>query len=376
MKPCNSKQEDGFFFGNDEQTFAYRYRRGTVKRYATLKDVAELAGTSVGTVSYVLNDKKDRYISDETRKKVLDAAKELEYVKSLGASSLKGKSRKLIAILIPQYENQFFTRIVIASERVFVKHGYDMIICNTLDSPERENAILNRMIQQRVDGILITPTSKGAENTALARRVGMKMVVIDRALAGVKEFFWVATHNYGLGFTGASHLFSKGHRRIGYVGWKSGIGDLDARRQAVFDAAAKWGIPHETIHVEEGEFSPREGYELTKRILEKHPEITAIFYGFNVQALGGVNCLEEHGYSIPEDISVLIIGSPEWVSAGRNHFTHLDMHDFELGRKAANLLLSQITENDVPVQHIIQECSLVEGTSVKDISKTLGGEKE
>lgn len=339
-----------------------------MKRYATLKDVAELAGTSVGTVSYVLNDKKDRYISDETRKKVLDAARELEYVKSLGASSLKGKSRKLIGILIPQYENQFFTRIVMASERVFVKHGFDLIICNTLDSPEREKAILNRLTQQRVDGILITPTAKGAENTALARRVGMKMVVIDRALKGVDDFFWVATHNYGLGFSGASHLLSKGHRTIGYIGWKSGIADLDGRREAIFDAAEKFSIPTDTLYVEEGEFTVEEGYELTKRMLEKHPDVTALFYGFNIQALGGVNYLRDHGYAIPEDISVLIIGSPEWVSAGLNNFTHLDMHDFELGKKAANLLLAQITEDTVPTQHLIQECSLVEGTSVKDIS--------
>ncbi|NLK05352.1 MAG: LacI family transcriptional regulator, partial [Spirochaetales bacterium] len=86
-----------------------------MKRYATLKDVAKLAGTTAATVSYVLNEKEGRYISDETRRKVLEAAEQLEYVKSIGASSLKGKSRKLIAILIPQFENQFFTRIVVAS---------------------------------------------------------------------------------------------------------------------------------------------------------------------------------------------------------------------------------------------------------------------
>lgn len=339
-----------------------------MKRYATLKDVAKLAGTTAATVSYVLNEKEGRYISDETRRKVLEAAAQLEYVKSIGASSLKGKSRKLIAILIPQFENQFFTRIVVASEEVFVKHGYDLIICNTFDKPEREKAILNRMIQQRVDGIILTPTRMGTENTKLLRKVGMKMVVVDRPLPGVKDFFWVATNNYGCGFVGAHFLFAKGHKKIAYIGWDSGIEDLEARKRAFFDAADTYGISQDSLIVAEGGFSAEEGCRLTSEVLEKHPEVTAIFYGFNIQALGGVTCLSQRGVSIPEDLSVMIIGSPEWIMAGKNDFTHVDMNDLELGRKAANLLLSQIqTEGDVPFQHIIQDCSLIEGSSVRDI---------
>ena len=81
-------------------------------RFVTLKDVAERAGTTIGTVSYVLNDRKGRYISQELRAKVLAAAEELNYIKCNGASSLKGMDRRLIVILIPQYENQFFTSAI------------------------------------------------------------------------------------------------------------------------------------------------------------------------------------------------------------------------------------------------------------------------
>jgi LacI family transcriptional regulator len=336
-----------------------------LKNYATLKDVAKLAGTTAATVSYVLNEKKGRYISEETKKKVLEAAKELDYVKCNGASSLKGKERKLIGILIPQFENQFFTRIIISSEDVFVKHGYDLVICNTLDKPEREKAILNRLVQQRVDGIILTPTKMGAENTELIRRVGMKMVVVDRPLAGLKDFFWVATNNYGCGYVGAHYLMAKGHRKIGYIGWDSKIKDLEARREAVLEVAKANGAE---IFVEEGEFSAAEGCRLTNRLLEKHPDITAVFYGFNIQALGGVKCLTERNVSIPGDLSVMIIGSPEWVMAGKNNFTHIDMNDLELGKKAANLLLDQIqSDEEIPFQHIIQDCTLIEGDSVCDI---------
>ncbi len=338
-----------------------------MKQYTTLKDVAKLAGTTAATVSYVLNDKQDRYISEETRRKVLEAAEKLEYVKSIGASSLKGKSRKLIGILVPQFENQFFTRIVVASEEVFVKHGYDLIICNTWDNPEREKAILNRLIQQRVDGIILTPTRNGTENTKLLRKVGMNMVVVDRPLPGVKDYFWVATNNYGCGYIGTQYLISKGHTHIGYIGWNSDIQDLQARRRAVMEAVDSNSIPIENLHIVEGGFSADEGYRLTQKLLTEHPDISVIFYGFNVQALGGVKYLHDQNIQIPKDLSVLIIGSPEWIMAGNNCFTHLDMNDLELGKKAANLLLDQIQKGEeIPFQHIIQDCSLVEGTSVRD----------
>jgi len=131
------------------QTFAHQGKE--MAKYTTLKDVAERAGTTIGTVSYVLNGNGKRYISKETREKVVQAAKDLEYIRDKKASSLKGGQSYLIGILIPQFENQFFNRIIIASEALFVKHGYDMIITNTFDNPEREKAIIHRMLEQRVE---------------------------------------------------------------------------------------------------------------------------------------------------------------------------------------------------------------------------------
>ncbi len=332
--------------------------------YATLKDVAELAGTTIGTVSYVLNNKSGRYISDETRRKVFEAANQLNYIKCKGASSLKGKERKLIGILVPQFENQFFTRVVVAAEAVFAQHGYDLIICDTFDDTDRERAIIRRLLEQRVDGIIVTPTVKGVENTELVRRVGVKMVVVDRPLEGVEDYVWVTTNNYGCGFVGAEHLVSMGHTNIGYVGWNSGIHDLDARERATLDAADGKAV----VHVEDGEFSAEAGYLLTEKLLREHPDITAVFYGFNIQAKGGVQYLCDNSIAIPEELSVVLIGSPEWSYTGRNNFTRVDMGDMELGRKAARQLLDLIQNKSEPTsKRIIQACTLVRGTSVAQL---------
>jgi len=338
-------------------------------RFATLKDVAKLAGTTAATVSYVLNEKEGRYISEDMRARVLKAAEELDYIKSVGASCLKGKDRRLIGLLVPQYENQFFTRIAIACESVFMNEGFDIMICNTFDNPDRERDIIKRMMEQRVDGIMITPTVNGVENTRIIRRVGVKMVVIDRSLPGIGGYNWVSTDNYECGEKGASYLFSKGHRKIAYIGWGSGIPDLDVRYKAVLGQADEYGIPHEDVIIETGEFTTEAGYRMTEKILSEHPDCTALFYGFNIQAKGGVDCFRDKGIRIPDDKSVILIGTPDWASTGFNDFARIDMGESELGRKAAEMLLEEIrNESDEPRQ-ITQGCTLIEGRSVLDLNR-------
>lgn len=130
-------------------------------QYATLKDVAERAGTTAATVSYILNGSTKRYVSEDMRRRVEAAAKELNYVKSSAASSLKGKKRKIIAVLVPQFANQMFTELVLGVERVADRYGYILSICNTFDDPQRELEIIRRMQAQRVDGYIITPSRDG-----------------------------------------------------------------------------------------------------------------------------------------------------------------------------------------------------------------------
>lgn len=331
-------------------------------KYTTLKDVAELAGTTTGTVSYVLNGKQDRYISNDIRQRVLKAANELNYIKCNGASSLKGKANKLVGILIPQFENQFFTRIVMAAEDIFVKQGFDMIICDTYDDPDREKEIIRRLIAQRVDGVIVTPTKKGAENTEILREIGMKMVVVDRPLEGIDNYYWVTTNNYGCGMKGMQYLLSKGHRKVGYVGWNSGIEDLDSRKKAIFDMSKDKA----DVYVVEGGISASHGYDLTKHLLSEHPDISAIFFGFNIQAKGGVDAIVDMGLRIPEDISVLLIGTPEWSYTGMNNFTCVAMNDVELGRTAAKVLLDQIQNVPLEPQRFIHDCYIREGRSILD----------
>ena len=340
------------------------------KGYATLKDVAKLAGTTAATVSYVLNGSEGRYISPKMKKRVLDAAEQLNYVKSSVASSLKGKKRKMIAVLVPQFSNQFFTRMILEIEKVADKFDYILSICNTFDDPEREKEILARMAQHRVDGYIIAATPSGAQNTARIRNLGIPLVALDRPLEGeqASEYIWVTTSNYSCGYRGAEYLAQKGHSEIAFVGWDSHLQDLLIREQGFKDALQAQGLDAKQALIVRGDFSEQDGYRLTKELLSKHKDITAIFYGYNIQARGGVQYLTEQGLEVGKDISVILIGSPEWAVSGQNNFTHILQHEYEMGQTAANILFDIINGKDEGTpRSIVQECSLYEGNSVKSI---------
>lgn len=340
-------------------------------KFTTLKDVAALANTTAGTVSYVLNKKEGRYIKEETRQRVLEAAKQLNYVKCTDASSLKGKRRKLIGIIVPQLENQFFTQIILSSDKVFSQYGFNLLIYNSQDNPKKEKEIITQLVQQRVDGIIMAPTYKGSENTKIIRDIGINLIIVDRPLLGVDSYNLIRTNSYNCIVTGTEYLIAKGHSHIAYVGWNSRISDLQNRELAVFETVEKYAIPEENIYIVNGDFSAQAGYELTARILDSSPKSTAILYGFNVQALGGIKCIIDRGLVIPNDISILINGSPEWTYVGKNNFTRIDMDSARLGEKAAKVMVSLIEENKQDKQadniRYEQDGILFEGDSVSDL---------
>ncbi|MBT9778775.1 substrate-binding domain-containing protein [Clostridium sp. MCC353] len=335
--------------------------------YTTLKDVAKRAGTTAATVSYVLNDAKDRYISEDMRTRVLEAAKELNYVKSNVASSLKGDKRKMIAVLVPQFSNQFFTKMIMAIEEVADQYGYLLSIYDTFDNPKREKEIIKRMAQQRMDGYIIIPSREGSRNTAQLRELKIPMVVVDRPLEGSTGYPWVTTDNYQCGFKGASYLTDRGHRKIGFIGWNSGIKDLEAREKGFWHAVKRIRAEEEAASID-GEFSEEAGYEMTKRLLKERPDLTAVFYGYNIQARGGIKYLIEKNVDIGRELSVMLIGSPEWAVTGKNNFSHIVQHEYQLGKEAAVILFSIINgEQEMGPMDVIKECMIYEGDSVCDV---------
>lgn len=333
--------------------------------YATLKDVAQRAGTTAATVSYVLSNSKKRYVSEDMRVRVEMAARELNYVKSSAASSLRGKKRKIVAVLVPQFRNQFFTQLVLSIETVADRFGYILSICNTFDDPQREAEIINRMQAQRVDGYIITPTARGGENTSQIRQLGIPLVVVDRSLDIEEPYSWVSSQNYESIMCAMELLLLNGHRKIAYVGWNADFGGLGEREQAYRDMLHMADVSPKDQIIYNGDFTEEDGERLTAQALHEHPDVTALLYAYNVQARGGVQYLAKQKLTPGKDISVVIVGAPDWARTGANDFCCVDLGGDGLGRMAAEILFQIIeTEQAQAPRTQIQLCSLIEGSSV------------
>jgi DNA-binding LacI/PurR family transcriptional regulator len=196
------------------------------KKYATIRDVALAAGTSVATVSYVLTKAPTAPISDELqpafwrRRTVSITAK----TSSRPAFAAKAADRRR---RIPQFSNIYYTRLCIAAENEFYRQGIIPMICDSNELVEQERCAVLNAISLRVDGVIIGPTAGGWKNVALLRQKGIPCVIVSRSLLPPEgtddayEDFFVGDDSYGGGFLGGSHLVQNGHREIGFVEWHS-----------------------------------------------------------------------------------------------------------------------------------------------------------
>ena len=342
----------------------------TQSRFTTITDIAKKVGVSPSVVSFVLNGssgKAKRYCSDELRKKIMATAKELNYIQSNVASNLKGRPRNLMAVLIPQFFNEFFTQMALEIEVELEKAGYILSICNTFDDPKREAVILKRMFEQRVDGIFMVPAPNSEEFTLNALKLGIPIVVMDRYFDTVKEgYHSVLTQNYQSAEAATMEVVNAGLKHIAFIDWKSGFGGLELRKQAFENVVTSHNLDPNCCRSYEGPLNEETGYELTKQALIENPNLQAIVFANNIHARLGVKCLIEKGLEPGRDISVAIVGAPKWVQTGLNNFTCVDLNGRGIGKRAAHIMLS-IIKNELPENKFIHEyipCTLNVGNSI------------
>ncbi len=339
------------------------------RRYVTLKDVAERANTSVATASYVLNGGKGRYVTDELRRSVESAARELNYVRSALASGLKGRQRGVIAVTVPQFSNVFFTRLVLSVEEVALEHGYLVTVNNTFDDPERETKVVESLIQQRVDGVILIPSKQSERNYENLQRMGITTVVAERPVLDA-VYDYVLVDNFEAAYSLTNHLLERGHTEIAFFTWDAENVSLRERQSGYRAALQEHGIPYRPEYVREIAFTIENGRRVTEEFLQKRSKCTALIYGYHIFAEGGIPVLQRAGVRIPEDLSVAVIGDPDWLPLCDPALTHVTLPSAEVGTEAARMLFDRILDSDnyPSVRRVLIPGTLVEGNSVKKLN--------
>jgi len=325
-------------------------------RAPTIKDVAVKAGTSIATVSYVFSNAK-RYIRPELRERVLAAAAETGYVKNAAASSIKGKRRGALAVVVAQFSNTFFARMCVEIVSIARREGYVVMLCNSDEDPQQESTILERLVAQRIDGCILSPATSSEGSTESLHRHGIPYVILERAFpvpAAHQNF--VGHDNAQSGYVATKHLLEAGHRRIAYLGWDSPIPNVCERVDGYRSALREYGVPANLECVVTGDLS-----EAAKLV---DASVTAVVLGHHDIAKGALQYLQDQGIRWPDDLSLVMIGTPEWAAVLRPRLTCIQRPEHQMGVAAAALLLENIKNPKIQPNQQIFTSSVIEGDSV------------
>lgn len=332
------------------------------RRSVTIKDVAKKAGTSIATVSYVFSN-AERYLRPVLRERVLQAASEIGYVKNAAASSIKGKRRGILAVVVAQFGNTFFTRMCVEIVSIARQEGYVVTLCNSDEDPRQEKIILERLVAQRIDGCILSPALSLEGNTGLLQQHRIPYVILERSFSESTSLHnFVGHDNFQSGYLATKHLLEVGHRHIAFSGWDSPIPNVRERVDGYRAALREYGISTDQELVLTDEMSEAAGRRMAVRLLDAR--VTAAVLGHTDTAKGSLLHFQDIGIRWPDDLSLVVIGTPEWAGVLLPRLTCIQRPEHQMASAAAALLLDSIKQPEHPAIQQLFPCSVTEGNSV------------
>ncbi|WEV74186.1 LacI family DNA-binding transcriptional regulator [Bifidobacterium sp. ESL0798] len=276
-----------------------------MNRKVTLKDIAHAADVSITAVSLVLNGRPTR-MTEEKRQLILDTAKRLNYIPNQAARSLATNRSMLLALLVPDIENMFFASLAKALEDVSSEDGYSLLIANSDDSQQTELRLLNQFASRGVDGLFLIPSRESTEDSTVLRttvsHLDFPVILTDRL---VSEGWCdaVGSDNFNGGMLAAKTLVSQGHVRIGCISGGERSDNTDKRMAGFTEGLRQAGISLDPALRRKGNYRFDGGYQQADSLIDAN--VTAVFCGNDLMAMGFMQRLSERGLRCPEDCSVI-----------------------------------------------------------------------
>jgi len=307
---------------------------------ATMIDVAQMASVSTATVSHVINN--SRYVSEETRQKVLTAIAALNYRSNGLARMLRSNQTRSIGLLISDIANPFFPDVVRGVEDVARVHGYSVILCNTDENVDKERHYLDVLLDKRVDGFVVTPSGGNQEYYQELLTSGIPISFVDRWLPGI-EVDTAMVDNVDAAHQAVSHLIDHGHCRIAVMvaSLKSSaiMERVEGYRRALDDA----GIAVQPKYMAESRSDIEAARVRAAGLLAQDLRPTAIFGTNNLVTIGCMHALIGQGLRCPEDVAVVGFDDFAWAAAFHPALTTVAQPSYALGQRATEMLMQRLT---------------------------------
>jgi LacI family transcriptional regulator len=332
----------------------------------TIREVARQARVSVGTVSNVLAGSAT--VRAELRRRVENAMQGLDYHPNQIARSLKTRQTKTLGMIISDITNPFFPQVVRGAEDAAIESGFLLIMLNSDDNPERERRALSMLRARKVDGLLLTVASTGADmkHVEQFRDSGLPVVCLDRMVPNIPLDLVCADNAHGAKMC-MQHLLSRGHRRIGYLSGSVGLYTAVTRLDGFNQALAEAGIPVDSRLVRHGDFRLESGYRLAKEMLLDHEPPTALFASNAMMGFGALKAIHELGLRCPEDVALAMFDDVPFGDVIQPRLTVVAQPAYQMGRVGAQLLIARLEGRETsrePVCHTLAPELLVRESTI------------
>ena len=321
-------------------------------KHVTIKDVAKKLNVSISSVSRAFNDKYD--IKKETRDRILKVAEEMGYYPNPIAKKLSQNKTFNIGVVVPEFVNEFYSEIVIAIQEVLMSKGYQVLIMQSDENPEQEFKNVMTLIHNMVDGLIIGPTmeSKNMDYYLDQHRKGYPIVFmsrVDETLDASKVLF----NNKKWSFFATEHLIRQGYKKIYHLSGLKSLSVSNERISGFKKAMEKHQILEENYKVIETGLLPSDGVEVIEDLIYNHDLPEAFFCVNDLVAMGVVMTLKSNGFRVPEDVAIMGFTETRMAELMAPPLSSVKQPTFTIGRKAAELLLKKIENEDSKAETIV-----------------------
>lgn len=302
-----------------------------------ISDVARHASVSPATVSRVLNG--DPRVGQAYRARVQRAVEELDYRPNVLARNLRRQRTATIGVVVPDIENPHFGEMVRAVEDQAFDAGYRVLVCNTDETAEKQRAYLEALIDERVLGVIISPSDPGGEQISRLLDLGIPVVACDREVADPRADA-VLADNVKAVRIGTDVLVAEGHERIAFIGGRTDV-ETGAERLAGYEMAMR-AAGLEPLVVD-GDFRLERAEVAVAGLLRREPRPTAVIVANNLMTLGALRGIRDAGLRVPADIALVGVDDPPWSALVDPPLTTLAQPVRTMAADAMELLLQRVS---------------------------------
>ena len=330
---------------------------------AGIRDVAKLAGVGVATVSRVLNG--SGYVSEETKKKIIQAMEELNYTPNELARQLYHKKSGIIAVLMPDVSHPFFSELVKDIETTLYERGYKTMLCDTFKEKNSEKEYLNMLERNIVDGIITGVHSLDVESY---RKISRPIVAFDRVLGDRIPVVRV-DHRTG-GCLAAQMLCESGCRNVLQFYGAKVVASPSHERHAEFERYMKeHGVKVTSVELMWNRFDVQYFREVTRQVLAEHPETDGVF-GADLLMVYCMKAAQDQGKKVPEDLKVVAYDGTYVTETATPEITAIAQPIPQIARTVVGMICDMIEGKELKETRVVLDVKVKPGmTTFNDFTK-------